>query len=67
MFELNIYLVKLCYTLKGLIYSLLMPNLQELLIKSVRLQDILHLSNEAASGVDNELTQEFVKHLLKLI
>ncbi|KKL13994.1 hypothetical protein LCGC14_2520190 [marine sediment metagenome] len=40
-------------------------NLSELLSKSIRLQDTLRLCNEAASGQDNELTQEFINHLTK--
>ena len=40
-------------------------NLQELLEKSIRLQETLRLCNEAAAGQDNELTQEFINHLTK--
>jgi hypothetical protein len=46
----------------GIANSSILP---ELLTKSIRLQDTLRLCNEAASGGDNELTQEFINHLAK--
>ena len=40
-------------------------DLSELLTKSVQLQETLRLCNEAANGGDNELTQDFIRHLTK--
>ncbi len=42
-------------------------DITEILTKASRLQEILLLCTEAAAGKDNELVQEFVKHLSKMI
>ena len=41
--------------------------LTDLLTKSTKLQDILRQCKDAADGKDNELTQEFIKHYVKIL
>jgi hypothetical protein len=42
-------------------------DLTELLSKATRLQDLLHQCKDAAEGKDNDLTQEFIKHYIKIL
>jgi hypothetical protein len=42
-------------------------DLTGLLSKATRLQDLLHQCKDAADGKDNELTQEFIKHYVKIL
>ena len=42
-------------------------DLTGLLSKATRLQDLLQQCKDAAKGEDNELTQEFIKHYVKIL
>ena len=42
-------------------------DLPRILTKATRLQEILVLCHEAATGKENELTQEFISHLSKML